>query len=345
MKRRWLLPSIQSCTASVNEGEAVKWPAVLPFRVSKTVLLHLLIAAAAACLTLFFSCWWQRTYWVDLNPPLCSSRLLLAGKNPYSSCYTNYNGLPGASYPMTTILAFLPFAILPVPRLGAAAIWGGINGLLVYGLLKNGKPWLFLFFLSAPYWAAFTYHQISPLIAAVILLPSLLPLALLKPQIGLPVIVNNLTKWRLAAMILFIAVTFLVYPGWLGAWYRSAKNFDGVIPILVFPLNLLLLLALFRFRDPSIRILFLMACVPQRSLYDLTPLYMLPRTLRHMLVACLLSWAAFIPVLLADNYWGIPAHQVWLTMTFIYLPILAMLIFNSRSSSSFKAAAAGSVGE
>ena len=160
--------------------------------------------------------------------------------------------------------------------------------------------------------------------SAILLLPSLLPLALIKPQTGLPIILINLTWRRLLALVMFISLAFIVYPGWPLAWYAQAKNYDGVIPLLALPLGPLMLLALLKWREKDMRFLFLMACVPQRALYDLTPLYLLPKSLRQMLAACFLSWAAFVPLLAANYYWGSPPRQVFLSLAFVYLPLLAM---------------------
>lgn len=299
-------------------------------RLSRAALIQLSVSLVFAALAALLSYWWQQTYWVDLNPPLCSSRLLLAGRNPYESCYTSYADLPAAAYPMTTLVAFLPFAILPGSYLAPALIWGVFNGLLMFGLLKNGKPWQMLVFLSAPYWICFTFHQFSVLVAAVALLPSLLPLALLKPQNGLPVILTNLTWRRVVGMAVFLAATFALFPRWLGAWYlSSARNYDGLIPLLMVPFSLFLLVGLLRLSDPRVRFLLLMACMPQRALYDLVPLFLLPRTIRQMLVACFVSWAGFA-VLVWSGGMVAPQKQVLISLGFVYLPILSMLVLQSK---------------
>lgn len=297
---------------------------------TKAAALRFGLSLLASGFTALLSLWWQQSYWVDLNPPLCSSRRLLAGENPYEACYTLYNDRPAAAYPMTALIAFLPFAALPGNYLPPALIWGLMNGLLVYGLLSTGKPWKFLIFLSAPYWLCFAYHQFSVLIAAVALLPSLLPLALVKPQNGLPVILTNLTWRRLVGMVLFLVVTFVVYPTWLGDWYSgSARNYDGIIPWLMFPLSMLLLAGLFWLRDPRVRFLLLTACMPQRALYDLVPLFLLPRTLRQMLAACFASWMGFALLLWIGGRVP-PQTNVLVSLVSVYLPILAMLILRSR---------------
>ncbi len=287
---------------------------------------HLLITALAVLITALMSLWWQQDYWVDLNPPVCATRLLVQGENPYSACYTYYYDLPSAPYPLTTFLAFLPFMLIPSDPAAIAMIWASMNGVLIYGLLKHRKPWLFLIFLSPPYWAAFVYHQFSPLIAGVYLLPQLLPLALLKPQIGLPVILQKLNFRRLIAILAFIGLSFVFYPTWLVEWFGAGKNYDGVIPLLVFPLNLLFLIGAFKFRDQRVQFVLLMACVPQRAIYDLTALYLLPKNLRQMLVLCLVGWLSFLPYFTA-NYWKVPVKEVPLSIIFFYLPLLLILVF------------------
>jgi hypothetical protein len=299
-------------------------------RLTKSVVIKLLFSVLVTGLTASLSYWWQQSYWVDFNPPLCSSRLLLAGEKPYEACYTIYDDQPAAAYPMTALVALLPFAILLGDFLAPALIWGAINGLLVYGLLSTGKPWKFLIFLSAPYWMCFAYHQFAVLIAAVALLPSLLPLALVKPQNGLPVILTNLTWRRVAGMAVFIAITFIVYPAWLGDWYSiSGKNYDGIIPLLMFPISLLLLAGVFWLREPRVRFLLLMACMPQRALYDLVPLFLLPRTLRQMLLACFASWMGFATVIWLGGHVR-PQNHVLVSLVFVYLPILLILILRSK---------------
>jgi hypothetical protein len=286
-------------------------------RTIKIIGFPLLIAIIAASLSL----WWQRVYWVDLNPPLCSARRLLSGEDPYSGCQTWYIDSPAAAYPLTTIITFIPFSLLP-GKVGAAVLWGVISGLLAYGLSSNGKPHQWLIFLSSPYWIAFIFHQFSPLMAAIMLLPLLLPLALIKPQIGLPVILTNLTRRRFLIIIIFLLLTILVYPRWPLSWLLSVRSFDGVIPLLVLPLGPLLLLALLKYKNKDVLFLFLMACVPQRSLYDLTPLFLLPKSFREILIANFLSWVAVVPLLLSTSAWTSPTNQVLLSLTFIYLPLL-----------------------
>lgn len=279
----------------------------------KVVILALLIAGLSFALSLF----WSQSYWLDFNPPICSARRLLAGLEPYAGCATAYGGYPAAQYPLTTILAFVSLAWLP-GTLPASLFWGLSSGLLAFGVLRTGRPWLLLVFASGPYALAFIFHQFSPLVAAVMLLPGLLPLALVKPQTALPVILTNLTARRALACLAFVYLTLIVYPDWPLAWWSSARHYDGQVPLLVLPFGPLIALVLLRWRSRQAWTLFLFALIPQRALYDLVPLMLMPDTRRRMLPIVALSWIPLVWLLLSRS---IDLRPVVL---FVYLPLLAM---------------------
>jgi len=285
-------------------------------------LKHLSIALPAAIAAGLLSYGWQTaTHTSELYPRLCAARAFAAGENPYTACHVYYGGSLAAEYPMTTILAFVPLSALPEP-VAAAVFWSASNGLLVFGILHSGKPYHWLIFLSGPYWVAFAWQQFSVIIAAAMLLPPLLFLALLKPQIGLPAILTNLTWRRAAACAAFLALTFIAFPAWPLAWWQRSNRYDGLVPLLALPLGPLLLLALRRWREPGSRFLLLMACMPQRVVSDVVTLYLLPNSPRQMFSLCLLSW---IPGFL--TYYGpgcTPGVAIHLSVAFIYLPLLVM---------------------
>ena len=167
------------------------------------------------------------------------------------------------------------------------------------------------------------WQQFSVLVAAVMLLPALLPLVLIKPQIGIPVVLTNLTWKRVIACAAFVTLTFLVYPGWLLAWYGRSSHYDGAIPLLTLPFGPLLLLLLLKWKDRDALFLFLMACVPQRTLMDVVPLFLLPKTTRSLAVVCLLSWVP-APVFILNPAAIFPKGVMPLTVGFIYLPMLVL---------------------
>ena len=294
---------------------------------------HILIALAIGMIAgIMVYPWQSRAYTSELYPRFCAARALLSGADPYKTCEVYYRGELAAEYPLTTILAFVPLSFFR-NRVAASIFWAISNSLLAFAIFRRGKPYHWLIFLSGTYWVAFAWQQFSVIITAAMLLPELLPLALLKPQIGLPVILTNLTRRRLIACAIFVALTFIVFPTWLLSWWQRSNNYDGLIPLITLPLGPLILLALRRWREPDSRFLLLMACMPQRVLSDTTMLLLLPKTARQMFLLCLLSW---IPGFL--TYYGpgcTPEIAVHLSIVFVYLPLLAMQLFSAENMPAF----------
>ena len=198
----------------------------------------------------------------DIYTPLCTAQAFLNGLDPYGeACTIIYNGAPMVKYPLTTLVAVLPFSFLGGWP-GSLVLWSTFNALLVYSILSTGKPWLFLIFATGSYWEAFTVLQFSPLLASVALLPSLMPLALIKPNIGLPILLAYPSRRRLFLVALFLLITILLDSTWPLRWWNQTAPFDGFQPLLLLPFGPLCVLALLRWRDPKARFIFLMSAVP-----------------------------------------------------------------------------------
>ncbi|GAB4200215.1 MAG: hypothetical protein OHK0022_21100 [Roseiflexaceae bacterium] len=252
----------------------------------------------------------------DLYFPLCGGAAVLQGIDPYGgSCEILYQGKVFPPNPLTTVLVAVPFA--PLGLFGSALLWACGTGLLVYGLLKDGEWWRLLVLVSGPYWQAFLTHQWSPLILAVALLPGLLPLAMVKPQTGLPVILTNLTWRRALACAAFLLLTFVLDPTWPLRWLPQTQTYNGYVPLLALPVGLLLPLVLIRWREKHAQFLFLMSIVPQRGLYDLLSLWSVVENRRQLVVLNLLSWALFG---LAFFFPQLPFPV--LSVTLIHLPLV-----------------------
>ncbi len=129
-KKQWCWRSIHTCCCVIY-GRALRYN--VPMR--SKILFSLLVGIITALMSFY----WSRLYWLDLNPPLCSARHLLAGLEPYAGCATDYGGLPAAQYPMTAILAFVPVAWLP-GAIPTALVWGAINALLTFGIPSTLYP-------------------------------------------------------------------------------------------------------------------------------------------------------------------------------------------------------------
>lgn len=211
----------------------------------------------------------------DLAWSLHAGRLLLSGINPYTV------PLPAGyvSYPLFSVLAVLPLLAL-ADTVAAGVFFGCSSAVLAWALLRRSSYWGLLVLLAFPYWAALQTVQWSPLLAALWLLPAgLLPLALVKPQLALPVLLTRLS-WRLVFACGVVGLLSLVIlPSWPWLWLGQLGGYDdygGFVPIVsLWPLVLVLLPALGR-GETRAWFLLILLCMPQRLNYDQLLLYLIP---------------------------------------------------------------------
>jgi len=280
------------------------------------VALDIGLAAFAAILLLGLHGLWPGHG--DFAGPLCQARALLGGEDPYGPACRSYSpaGFLWAQYPLTAGLASLPF--LAFGDWAGAVMFAAFSGFLAYGLVRDGPPWRLLIFASGAYWESLTVLQWSPLLAGLMLTPALLPLAIVKPHMGLPVILMRLSRWRLLGIVAFAALSLAVDPTWPLRWWGNSQTYEGHIPLLTMPFGPALLLAALRWREPDARFFLLMAAVPQRWIYDTLPLALLAHTPRQLVTFCIVSAVAHNLVSL-----GLRADVAIAGL--VYLPVLLML--------------------
>jgi len=256
----------------------------------------------------------------DFGWAIRAARYLCHRENPYDT--------PLEQYPVTAAIFAFPFISLS-PATAGAAFYGVSSALLALGLTQRGYQRL-LVFLAYPYWAGMIAVQWSPLLMAAALLPLLLPVTMAKPQIGLPIAINYLTKRGLVACVITLLLTLLVLPRWPLWWIRQFVNYQHFIPVLVFP-GILVALALLRWRNQDARLLFLASLMPQRWFFDSFILWLIPKTRRELLWTVLLSWLPGI-----WRWYFIPRSftQVgrWVVL-FFYLPMLIIIWMRSYKPS------------
>ena len=151
---------------------------------------------------------------------LSSGKAVLSGLSPYS--VYDFNS------PIFLALFFAPLAALPV--WAAYGLYLGANFALAWRLMKKRAVWGLLFF---PFLFSLYVGQIDFLLAGGLLLsPWAAGLALLKPQtafVALPWVVMNYTRrdWLKALLSggLFVGLSFLVRPGWVGEWLATHQDF------------------------------------------------------------------------------------------------------------------------
>lgn len=260
----------------------------------------------------------------DLFFAICAALEIVQGNDPYSSVCTMQAGV--VSYPFTTLMYTVPFALLPRVYV-ARAMFGLSVALLTYGALHDGKMWRLLLFLSPPFYETLIFSQWTPLLMAVLYCPRLLPLTLLKPHIGLPIFVTRANWPGIVATAAFGLLSLILYPTWPWRWLSQITEYRGFIPLLILPAGLLLPLALWHWRSQSARLLVCMALVPQRAFYDALLLWWIPQTAGQMIALTLMSWLGYSALLLGWG-WGLYAVIV----VSMYVPALLIIFWQRRHS-------------
>jgi hypothetical protein len=256
---------------------------------------------------------------------------LLHGVDPYA--FT-----PSARmvpYPLPVALFGLP--VVWLPWLVAAALFFGVSsGLLAYGALRAGEGWRLSVLLSPPFILAAVFTQWSPLIMAAAFFPTLAPLlVLIKPHIALPVALFRLPSRRgLFVALALLGLSLALMPTWPLRWLGMLSQFERMIPALTLPFGPLLLLAALRWKDERARLLLLMAIVPHRALYDLVPLWLVPRTRKVALALVGFSWVGFLvaPSLIVVPVWSVPL---------LYVPALVSVLWPRRVATAAVEVASG----
>ncbi len=270
----------------------------------------------------------------DFDQVWFGSRALWAGQNPYQLVGPGqvFDWPWPLYYPATALLLASPLALLPV-GVARAIFVGGSASLLAYGVTRDSWTRLSLFG-SCAFALAVLAAQWSPLLTAILCLPSLAYLVPIKPNIGLGLVAYQPTASVvmrvLASSIGLALLAYLLLPTWLGDWLllvRNAPHFTVPLSHLGGPL---LVLALLRWRRPEARLLLALSVVPQNMvIYATLPLFLIPQTFRESLVIVTLNNIAFafitfglgIPQSAAANYYNGDA-----LVALCYLPCLIMIL-------------------
>jgi hypothetical protein len=265
-----------------------------------------------------------------------AARDLVTGKDPYG-----YRVSPLAvPYPLPAAFVGFPCAALP-DRWAGGVFAGASAALLAFGVTRERQWWRLLLFASYPYVESLRCVQWPPLLLTAALYPTLLPLTLIKPHLGLPLLLRaRITPRSVVLTILVLVASLAIYPTWPFVWLRQIAPYRGVAPVQLLPLGPLLVLALLRWRDRDSYYLFLMAVLPKRAFYDHLLLWLLPRTAWGMAALTSLSWAALYLAARTGDF------DSFLILC-LYLPTLAALLSRGspRASKASKATLDRAAGE
>ena len=252
----------------------------------------------------------------DFVVALDTAQAIVEGRDPYAFV-ANAAYIP---YPLPIALFGLPLLWLPWPV--AAIVFVGVSSaLLAWGILRSGEAWRLWIFVSFPFLTALYFRQWAPLITAAWFIPALGPLlVLIKPQIALPVVLQRLTWPGVALAGVVLLGSLLLDPTWPLRWLSMLGPYERVIPVLELPFGPLLLFAVVAWRDPRARMLLLMALLPMRGLYDLCPLWIVPRTRQHAAQLSLVSWLMY-PLMVVSN------NTAVFVVPMLYIPALMMVVW------------------
>ena len=289
--------------------------------VKKLFMKMRIVTSTAVGLASGLFCWFLMKHLrqdaADFRWALHLAERLLDRQNPYDT--------PLEQYPLTAGLFALPFVRLQ-PEAAAGLFYGISSAALAFGITRYNYRGLMIF-LAYPYWAGLLTVQWSPIIAAGAFFPFLLPVAMAKPQIGLPVLLTHASRRGIAGCLVVAAISLAVLPKWPMLWIAQTNRYEHFIPLLVLP-GPLLLLALWRYRDRDAVLLLLATCMPQRWFFDSFILWLIPKSRREIVWTVFLSWGCGI------WRWYQTPHSFnevgrW-TVIFIYLPMLAVVLLREK---------------
>ena len=239
----------------------------------------------------------------DIPWAINAARDLIRHVDPYQYDYST--GV--VPYPLTAALVVFPFALLP-GSLSLAGLTGLVCGLVAFGLLRDGEYWRLMIFVSPSFILAIHTAQWSPVFVAAYLFPALLPVVVAKPTLALPVLLSSRWRWHsVIGMAAIIGLSLLIMPTWPWRWLSQTGRYEGFIPLLS-PLGPFLLLSLIAWRRPPARLLALMSISIQHQLfYDQLLIWLIPQSLRQMLVLTIPAWTVFFYVrAIYTSFWGPP---------------------------------------
>jgi hypothetical protein len=275
---------------------------------------------------------------LDVDQFWHAGRALIAGVDPYAIIgpdgparfpWPFYDPLPAAV--LLAPLGLLPLQLARIAFVGVvAAIFGFVLG--------RARSWAWPAVLSIPFMTSAVTTQISPLLAAAMLIPALGWLVAVKPNIGLVLLAQSRSRRQVALALAggtaLTLASLAINPTWPAAWLMTVAGAEHFRPLIFRPGGFLVLLALLRWRDPDARLLAALAVVPQTGMwYEALPVFLTVRSRAQALVLMLTSHAAFIysgryaeNSEFASQTWPVGTLVVWSLL----LPAVAFVLFRAK---------------
>jgi hypothetical protein len=295
------------------------------------IALTLAVAISAALFAVMF---WRdpQPQPSDLGQVWAGSRALLHGANPYDAVGPgrSFNWPFPLLYPLTAMLALIPFAWLPLQWTDPLFVAAGF-GLFTWAVTKErvASPAL-VALISLPALMTLQTSQWSLLLTGAALMPWFGWVLIAKPTIGLALF-TAFPRWKSAiGCAVFLIISFIVWPGWIGEWRATFASAPHVVAPITRPGGVLVLLALLKWKRPEARLLLALACVPHTTVpYETIPLFLIAQTWLQAWTLWALALLAYVaqwwmgPYVSQMAYWTSGAQWIVLLM---YLPCLAMVL-------------------
>ena len=250
--------------------------------------------------------------WLSFRvPPVTSSdfdqlhiaaRALLAGTDPYAAVAAR-QPFP-LLYPLPAVLVAVPFAWLPLEI--ARAFWAALGaGASPRGPALRKRP-----AGGAAECAVPERRRTGSVVTAPdrgrCLPPARLGLGI-EALVGAALFLAYPSRRAALSGIAIVGLSLVVMPAWPRVWWAALHQSLQRAPILE-PGGFLLALALLRWRAREARLLLALACVPQTiGLYELLPLFLIPRRRREGYILAILTYAAAFGAMLV--FPGVPASR------------------------------------
>jgi hypothetical protein len=146
---------------------------------------------------------------------------------------------------------------------------------------------------------------------------------LAKPNLGVAILVAYPHPRRTALAAFSVLISLIIMPTWPLALLRSLPAHLNYVPLFSW-FGLPIMLAALFWRRSAARLLVVMACVPQRLIYDQLALFLIPQTLRQMVMMIIGGWLGiFLGLIFDDGIWALSC---------VYLPALACILIQERAS-------------
>ena len=271
-----------------------------------------------------------------------AARALVEGKNPYDVVRPSgpYPFAFGYYYPLPGALLAVPVAWMPAQVAGAVAV--GLSSLVFALAILRGSTDRWPLLLSAPMVSAAATGQFKPqLIAAAFVWPAIQVLDVMKPNIGAAVFLAKPNKWAVIGGVSLLGLSLLLFPRWPMQWIAVVRADPAahLAPILL-PGGVLLLLSVFRWREPEGRLLLAFACIPHSmTWYDPLAVTLVARTVRESLLLALMSQLGFVASLyyeraLPPDMPRVFAVNAQIALWTMYIPALVMVLRRPRADTT-----------